>query len=59
MTHQNELVEMDAKIQTMKKAALELESMADDFPALSRNLVRVLSSLKMLELNITDILDLN
>ncbi len=49
---------MDAKIQTMKKAALELESMADDFPALSRNLARVLSSLKMLELNITDILDL-
>jgi hypothetical protein len=58
MTQQNELVEMDAKIQTMKKAALELESMADDFPALSRNLARVLSSLKMLELNITDILDL-
>ena len=58
MIQQNELVEMDAKIQTMKKTALELESMADDFPALSRNLSRVLSSLKMLELNITDILEL-
>ncbi len=58
MTQQNELVEMDAKIQTMKKVALELEGMADDFPALSRNLSRVLSSLKMLELNISDILDL-
>ena len=50
---------MDAKIQTMKKAALDLESMASDFPALSRNLARVLSSIKMLELNISDILDLN
>ena len=58
MIQQNELGEMDAKIQTMKKAALELEGMADDFPALSCNLVRVLSSLKMLELNITDILEL-
>ena len=58
MIQQNELVEMDAKIQTMKKAALELEGMAGDFPALSRNLSRILSSLKMLELNITDILDL-
>ena len=38
-----------------KKAA---ESMADEFPALSRNLSRILSSLKMLELNISDILDL-
>jgi hypothetical protein len=35
MTQQSELVEMDAKIQIMKKAALELESMANDFPALS------------------------
>ncbi len=58
MIQQNELVEMDAKIQTMKKTALELESMADEFPALSRNLSRILSSLKMLELNISDILDL-
>ncbi len=58
MIQQNELVEMDAKIQTMKKTALELESMADDFPALSRNLSRILSSLKMLELNISDILEL-
>ncbi len=55
---QNELIEMDAKIQTMKKAAFELEDMADQFPALSRNLSRVLSSIKMLELNISDILDL-
>ena len=58
MTQQHELVEMDAKIQIMKKAALELESMTGDFPALSRNLVRILSSIKMLELNLSDVIDI-
>ena len=59
MTQQTELIEMDAKIQTMKKAALELQRMANQFPTVSRNVSRVLSSIKMLELNISDILDLN
>jgi hypothetical protein len=58
MTQQTELAEMDNKIRTMKKAALELQDMANQFPAVSRNLSRVLSSIKMLELNISDILDL-
>jgi len=58
MTQQTELVEIDEKIKTMKKAALELQGMADDFPALSRNVARILSSIKMLELNVSDILDL-
>ena len=57
MTRQINLTEMDVKIQTMKKAALELQTMADQFPAVSRNVSRVLSSIKMLELNISDILD--
>ena len=58
MTQQTELGKMDDRIQTMKKAALELQSMANEFPAVSRNISRLLSSLKMLELNISDILDL-
>lgn len=58
MEMQNELIEMDTKIQTMKKAALELQDMADQFPALARNLSRILSSIKMLELNISDIVEL-
>lgn len=58
MTQQTELAEMDDKIQTMKKAALELQDMANQFPAVSRNLSRVLSSIKMLEMNVSDILDL-
>jgi hypothetical protein len=58
MTKQTDLAEMDNKIQTMKKAALDLKGMADQFPAVSRNVSRVLSSIKMLELNVSDILDL-
>ena len=58
MTQQTELAEMNDKIQTMKKAALELQDMANQFPSVSRNLSRLLSSIKMLELNVSDILDL-
>ena len=57
MRQQNDLAEMDVKIQTMKKAALELQTMGNQFPAVSRNVLRILSSIKMLELNISDILD--
>jgi len=52
------LEEMDQKIQLMKSTGEELKGMADDFPALSRNLVRILASIKMLELNITDVKDI-
>jgi hypothetical protein len=58
MTQQTELVEINDKIQIMKKVALELQTMTDQFPAVSRNLSRILSSIKMLELNVFDILDL-
>jgi len=51
-------IEENEKIQAMKKLAKELQDQADEFPALSRNTVRILASLKMLELNISDIVDL-
>ena len=52
------LNEIDAKIQSMKKTAEELKQMAESFPALYRNSSRILASIKMLELNISDIADL-
>jgi hypothetical protein len=55
---QIDLKEINAKIQAMKRTAKELESMADAFPALKRNTARLLSSIKMLELNVSDIVDL-
>ena len=58
MEKQMDLKRINKKIQTMKKLAKELHDQADEFPALSRNTARVLASLKMLELNASDMADL-
>lgn len=55
MTKKVDLKELDRKIQSMKKTAEELKQMGEDFPALFRNISRVLASIKMLELNISDV----
>ena len=52
-----DLKEIDERIQSMKKSAEELRQMADRFPALYRNTARILASIKMLEINISDIAD--
>jgi len=49
-----DLKELDSKVQSMKKTAEELKAMGEEFPALYRNISRILSSIKMLELNISD-----
>lgn len=59
MDQQIDLMEIDSKIQVMKKNAEELNRMADEFPALARNTDRILASIKMLEINISDIVDTN
>jgi hypothetical protein len=41
----------------MKRTAKELKHMGEDFPALTRNLVRIEASLKMLEINISDLVE--
>ena len=58
MEKQMDLKGINEKIQAMKKLAKGLQDQADEFPALFRNTVRILASLKMLELNIADIADL-
>lgn len=55
MAGEIELKELDSKIQSMKKTAEELKAMGEDFPALYRNISRILASIKMLELNISDV----
>ena len=49
---------MNAKIMSIKKAATELQQMADAFPAIARNSARILASTKMLEINLSDLVDL-
>ena len=43
------------KIQQIKSAVEELRRMGDEFPAVRRNTDRILASIKMLELNISDL----
>lgn len=59
MTNQSiDLKAADARIQEIRKAAEALREMGESFPALARNSARILASTKMLELNISDALDL-
>ena len=59
MKSKDELHEMDAKIQMLKKAAQELKDSSDDFPAVFRNCARILASIKMLEINVSDLIQEN
>lgn len=46
---------MDKKIQEIKDAASELERLGGDIEAVKKNLVRLKASIKMLELNVSDV----
>ena len=58
MDNQINLNEIHDKIQLMKKTAQELNNIGDDFPAIARNTARILASVKMLEINISDLVEL-
>jgi len=58
MAQQIDLDKINAKIQLMKKTAQELNQMGENFPAIARNTVRILASVKMLEINVSDIVEL-
>lgn len=59
MEYQADLNEINAKIQLMKQTAQELNRFGEDFPSIARNTSRILASVKMLELNISDLLELD
>jgi hypothetical protein len=54
-----DLKQINSKVQLMRSTAKELKHLGEDFPALTRNLVRIEASLKMLEINITDLVELD
>ncbi len=58
MDYQADLNEINDKIQLMKKTAQELNRFGEDFPSIARNTSRILASIKMLELNISDLVEL-
>ncbi len=51
-------IEINNKVQLIKKTAEELSQLGKDFPAVHKNTLRILASTKMLELNISDVMDL-
>ena len=50
------LKKMDVRIQKIRKAAEELKELSGGIQAVDRNASRILASVKMLEINISDIL---
>ena len=53
-----ELRKLDTRIKTIKKATLELKQLSGGIQAIDRNAERILASVKMLEINISDVRDL-
>jgi hypothetical protein len=58
MAQQIDLHQINDKIQLMKETAEELNRIGEDFPTIVRNTVRILASVKMLEINISDLIEL-
>ncbi|MDM8557166.1 hypothetical protein QUF75_20795 [Desulfococcaceae bacterium HSG7] len=55
MNNQTELEEINRKIVQIKKITLEMNQNEIPYPFLKRNTERILASIKMLELNVSDI----
>jgi len=56
--NRREMKKMDTRIKAIRKAVQELKTLSGGIPAVDRNADRILASVKMLEINISDILDL-
>jgi hypothetical protein len=56
--NRREIGKIDTRIKVIKKAAQELKKLSARIPAVDRNAVRILASVKMLEINISDVKDL-
>lgn len=52
------LVEMDRRIQSIKKSVGELKDLAGDIESVRRNSDRILASIRMIELNVSDLIPL-
>jgi hypothetical protein len=50
--------ELDRRVQAIKTAAQELQDLSAGIQAVDRNADRILASVKMLEINVSDVLDL-
>ena len=58
MPENYDLQGMVSRVQTLRAAATELKSLSQGIQAVDRNVDRILASVKMLEINLTDVADL-
>jgi hypothetical protein len=58
MMNRREMKKLDTRIKAIRKAAQELKKFSGGIQAVDRNADRLLASVKMLEINISDLLDL-
>ena len=56
--NRREMKKLDTRIKAIKKAAQELKKISKGIQAIDRNTERILASVKMLEINISDLLEL-
>ena len=54
----NNIKEMAGKIALIKKEARELKAMSGGNPSVDKNIDRILSSVKMLEINVSDVVEI-
>lgn len=52
-----EMERLNRSIHRARQAVEDLRRLGEDFPAVARNAERILASLKMLEINVSDIVD--
>ncbi len=55
MSAQYDLKAMDEKIRALRDLAVEIDRLGEGIEAVKRNVVRILASTKMLEINICDL----
>lgn len=55
MDFEAKIEQMANEISILKKTAENLKGLGSDFPAVDRNIKRILASIKMLELNVSDL----
>jgi hypothetical protein len=56
--NQREIKKLDTRIKAIRNAAQELKKLSGGIQAVDRNADRILASVKMLEINISDLLEL-
>jgi hypothetical protein len=59
MEEQLNLQKLAAQIESLKQSADALERLGGAFPAVAKNAARIQASIKMLELNVSDLVNLD